>query len=1007
MKNKFLLLVAFVLIGSAIVYQFFPNTLQGLKSDTSASNPNLVAHWTFDEINGYDMVEDMSGHENNGQLYRDLGAGFMDHYPRSYSPDPVLVPGKMGNTIMFDSMTVPFPQNLRNAQSITLSAWIRPLGTGYDRNYEYHTPIVILRPRGYGVGLGYDDGQVRFYKSIGTEPYPSGSDAEVTSFYSNTDINMADGQWHHVAATFDGSFMKIYLDGILVGEKEDHNALLLEDSPVSSDPARPDPGQIYVGADKLRGDELSHLTYPDERSNPFAGLIDDVQIYKIPLTDVQIGTLFQEGNNATPHSLFSSCDPANPHDYDLFVSEGGKHPLLWNTNTKKFGDPCVLKDSSKAPLCFEKETYEKSYLPPMPIIPDACDPEDWASRLASAPSDEVRATWQALTNQYGQPCRMDRAPEVNECVQTVSLQAPTILCWWNKPQEKIVLGQDEICWYGGKRAPLDSNTIDQRTIGEVDEQDLKAGHGPYSFTPPYAIQEKGLSTMEVTVLQNVARKDARIDTKILQSLPSGLPALPAESNGPFLILQFTPAEALAQALESAHITVGLGTDSDGKIQGFEKQDIVLATLENGAWTILPTTHGYVSSYSSVAGSDYSVQHTAIAHKLSYLIAIQKHTEPSAGGIDEPGIPPTEPPPPPGGTEPPEGTFPETGGPGKITIKKDTVPDSDAPFSFIVQDLANDGSVPVGSAMISDNGMESIENLALGSYEIKENSMYSMGYALTDISCDHSPGDPDAINIPANTIKVTLSEEDPEITCTFTNKKSSRLFVSAETMPANFGGAKFADSLCRSSAINAGLMGVNWKAIVSDKDRNAKDVIPEDVVFVRLPCVKFDSDDQHCDAETGNLLVAENKVDLLDGSILEPVTRTQFGYHFAADSSLENDGESWTGSELDGVISDETCEDWTKTDAEKQGDTGDASKTDTAFLARGNDTCDQIHPVFCVETFEADPIEAETIELPMAWTDPDAGDQGNTNEPFEVKITVPEDVRPNEPVDIEFSIKPKP
>ncbi|MCF8448534.1 MAG: Ig-like domain-containing protein [Taibaiella sp.] len=83
----------------------------------------------------------------------------------------------------------------------TIEAWIKPVGSG---------PRGIAGWGNYGV-----TNQVNALRM--------GSDTTLINYWWANDLivtvpNMADGNWHHVAATFDGTTRKIYTDGVLRGQ---------------------------------------------------------------------------------------------------------------------------------------------------------------------------------------------------------------------------------------------------------------------------------------------------------------------------------------------------------------------------------------------------------------------------------------------------------------------------------------------------------------------------------------------------------------------------------------------------------------------------------------------------------------------------------------------------------------------------------------------------------------------------------------------------------------------
>lgn len=78
-----------------------------------------------------------------------------------------------------------------------------------------------------------------------------------------------DDVWHHWAATCDGVTLKLYLDGVVVGS-----------TPVPGFPEFADTGNLMLG-----------LAYPTFNGIGMDGILDDVRIYDVALTDAEVNTL--------------------------------------------------------------------------------------------------------------------------------------------------------------------------------------------------------------------------------------------------------------------------------------------------------------------------------------------------------------------------------------------------------------------------------------------------------------------------------------------------------------------------------------------------------------------------------------------------------------------------------------------------------------------------------------------------------------------------------------------
>jgi hypothetical protein len=80
-------------------------------------------------------------------------------------------------------------------------------------------------------------------------------------------VNVNDGQWHHVAGTYDGSVARLYVDGVDDG------------SVLTSGAIGKNVYGVYIGANAQR------------TGREWNGLIDDVRIYSRALLEAEVGYL--------------------------------------------------------------------------------------------------------------------------------------------------------------------------------------------------------------------------------------------------------------------------------------------------------------------------------------------------------------------------------------------------------------------------------------------------------------------------------------------------------------------------------------------------------------------------------------------------------------------------------------------------------------------------------------------------------------------------------------------
>jgi hypothetical protein len=208
---------------------------------------DLVAHWKLDEVTGL-TAYDSAGY-NNGTL---VG-------------DPTWTAGEIISSyaaLQFGDANDYVDCNNNPAfnltQQITVSAWV-DINT-VPRDW---TAIVTKGDSAWRLSTAWSE--KRFHFGVAGPPdYASVSGA----------TTVASGEWHHVCGTFDGSTIRIYLDGV-----EDGN------TPYSG-PITTNDSNVFIGG---------NAEFPDEGYRSWDGLIDDVRIYNRPLTAAEVQDLFNEG----------------------------------------------------------------------------------------------------------------------------------------------------------------------------------------------------------------------------------------------------------------------------------------------------------------------------------------------------------------------------------------------------------------------------------------------------------------------------------------------------------------------------------------------------------------------------------------------------------------------------------------------------------------------------------------------------------------------------------------
>jgi len=227
-----------------------------------AQDPHLVGWWKFDEMSG-DIAFDSSG---NG-LHGILGS-------EPYVPE--WVSGFQGGALEFelgDYVDLGNPDALNfGTNDWTLSAWIilNVEGQGED----FICPII-------GNGGDWTGGK-RYCLAVNevTEGCVTiTTDDDVTKVQVTGTVIVNDGNWHHIAATREGTTLSLYIDGVPDGANPD--------MPVGYDLSGTSQHNAYIGTITDNRDGLLHKFYRD-------GQIDDVRIFSIAKKENEIAYVMRD-----------------------------------------------------------------------------------------------------------------------------------------------------------------------------------------------------------------------------------------------------------------------------------------------------------------------------------------------------------------------------------------------------------------------------------------------------------------------------------------------------------------------------------------------------------------------------------------------------------------------------------------------------------------------------------------------------------------------------------------
>jgi hypothetical protein len=219
-------------------------------------------------------------------------------------------PGKIAEGFHFDAsptsyIILPNTTSLSPTTQITVEAWIKP-----DFSFTSGSDVIINKRDGCGVNRSY-------HLSVTHQPYGSlqGTLPPPTIVWSSSvasdDVYPAtlfpdDGQFHHLAGTYDGAWMNVYLDGQLVGTKAHSGNIMTTSDPPS------------IGLQVGCPDVGAHAT------------IDEVKLYSRALTQDEIQTIAMVGAAGQCKNNAFVQQPINSDGSSVFRVKRGVVPVKFS-----------------------------------------------------------------------------------------------------------------------------------------------------------------------------------------------------------------------------------------------------------------------------------------------------------------------------------------------------------------------------------------------------------------------------------------------------------------------------------------------------------------------------------------------------------------------------------------------------------------------------------------------------------------------------------------------------
>ena len=222
-------------------------------------NNGLVGYWKMDEGTGTTII-DSSTNSNTGTLTNGPNWSSDTKNPSYYGSDP--------RSLSFDGIDdlVGLP-SISNISYPTIGTWIKTTQAPTDNTQ------IIQRDDPYGRVWQFRMNSSGFLETIFFNT------SQIPGFATSTTTRINDGNWHYIAATWDGTTIKNYIDGVVDGTGSFSGSL----STASA--------IIQIGS--------PNTAFPLWTGGPyFSGLLNDVRFYNRALSTTEITALYN-GTNPT------------------------------------------------------------------------------------------------------------------------------------------------------------------------------------------------------------------------------------------------------------------------------------------------------------------------------------------------------------------------------------------------------------------------------------------------------------------------------------------------------------------------------------------------------------------------------------------------------------------------------------------------------------------------------------------------------------------------------------
>ncbi|MGM5480079.1 MAG: DUF2341 domain-containing protein [Nanobdellota archaeon] len=349
----------------------------------------LLGYWSFDEYSGSTIV-DHSSFENNATLYSgaSVSGGVYDEIRGNYSQLD-------GDD---DYVAASYDQIYDVEGEFTLEMWVK------EGSQQNSWATLANRNGDNGFNLQHNNANTEFEFAVDT--------SEGRQFINQAPpggINQ--GEWYHVAGVYDGSNIRLYVNGEEI------------DSGSHSGTVNPSTSDLYVGARYVYG----------STDREFNGSIDEVKYWNRSLSPEEINASYILDANAFKRNVTSLVN--GTHSFDACVIDKGGNKNCTETRS----------------IIIDQNIPEISYVPPTPEDNEYTS-ENWVYVNVSVVEqnlDTVTLDW-------------------NGTNETLSCQgsSPNHVCGINKTG--LVTGNYTIKGYANDSAGFENNTLQRNVIVDLD-----------------------------------------------------------------------------------------------------------------------------------------------------------------------------------------------------------------------------------------------------------------------------------------------------------------------------------------------------------------------------------------------------------------------------------------------------------------------------------------------------------------------------------------------------------